>query len=84
MPQVKVLFFGRLADLVSNPECLVSVEDTISSRDLYLQLSSQNTSLPSLDQDSSIKVAINQTLATWDSAIQNGDEVAFLPPVTGG
>ncbi|CDF99750.1 Putative Molybdenum cofactor biosynthesis protein small subunit [Avibacterium paragallinarum JF4211] len=29
-------------------------------------------------------VAINQTLASLESAVQNGDEVAFFPPVTGG
>lgn len=28
--------------------------------------------------------AVNQTLATEDSEINEGDEVAFFPPVTGG
>ncbi len=29
-------------------------------------------------------VAINQEMATLDSVINEGDEVAFFPPVTGG
>lgn len=31
-----------------------------------------------------ILVAINQEMATIDSIVQDGDEVAFFPPVTGG
>ena len=84
MKQVRVLFFGRLADLVCSAESLLSIDEGISSRELYLQLLSENGALPSLEQDSGIKVAVNQTLADWDSRIQDGDEVAFLPLVTGG
>jgi molybdopterin converting factor small subunit len=29
-------------------------------------------------------VAINQQLASWDSQVTPGDEIAFFPPVTGG
>ena len=29
-------------------------------------------------------VAINQTLMPLESAVKNGDEIAFFPPVTGG
>ncbi len=30
------------------------------------------------------KVAINDTMADWDSAIDAGDHVLFFPPVAGG
>ena len=30
------------------------------------------------------KVAINGALASWDSALENGDEILFFPPVAGG
>ncbi len=35
-------------------------------------------------KDSSVLVAINQTIAQKSSAIIDTDEVAFFPPVTGG
>jgi molybdopterin synthase sulfur carrier subunit len=31
-----------------------------------------------------VMVAINQELASPDALVQDGDEVAFFPPVTGG
>jgi len=32
----------------------------------------------------SVKVAVNQTMALPNTVVQDGDEVAFFPPVTGG
>ncbi|MBA2690640.1 MAG: molybdopterin converting factor subunit 1 [Burkholderiales bacterium] len=32
----------------------------------------------------SLKVAVNQSMATLDAVIEDGDEIAFFPPVTGG
>jgi molybdopterin synthase sulfur carrier subunit len=32
----------------------------------------------------STRVAINQRFATADSPLQGGDELAFLPPISGG
>lgn len=84
MSSVKVLFFGRLADLVAESEISVAVNGQISAEDLYIRMADKNASLPSRDSDPSIKVAINQTLSDWKSVISEGDEVAFLPPVTGG
>ena len=31
-----------------------------------------------------VRVAVNQSLAQDDAALREGDEIAFLPPVTGG
>ncbi len=32
----------------------------------------------------SLRVAVNQDMASADTAVKPGDEVAFFPPVTGG
>lgn len=37
-----------------------------------------------LADNRSLRVAVNQDLATWTTAIRDGDEIAFFPPVTGG
>lgn len=33
---------------------------------------------------SGLRVAVNQSIATMDVVVEDGDEVAFFPPVTGG
>ena len=32
----------------------------------------------------SVRAAVNQVMASADSAVNAGDEIAFFPPVTGG
>ncbi len=31
-----------------------------------------------------LRVAVNGEFAPWDQALADGDEIAFLPPVSGG
>ncbi|HKE47184.1 MAG TPA: MoaD/ThiS family protein [Rhodanobacteraceae bacterium] len=31
-----------------------------------------------------LRVAVNDALVGWDHALTDGDEVVFLPPVSGG
>lgn len=38
----------------------------------------------SLDSARAVRGAVNQAMAADDTPIQDGDEVAFFPPVTGG
>jgi len=35
-------------------------------------------------EDRNLRAAVNQTVATADTPVTDGDEVAFFPPVTGG
>ena len=51
----------------------------LSPLQLWHQLGIQPTTPPS-----HIRVAINQEFASWDAALQAGDELAFLPPISGG
>lgn len=37
-----------------------------------------------LDSVARCKVAVNDELAPWDTALRDGDRVLFFPPVAGG
>jgi MoaE-MoaD fusion protein len=80
--QVRVLFWGRLKDIVGRAEDLTEVAEGSRVEDLFARYRRQ---YPELDGfRGSVAAAINQSLADWHSSLRNGDEVAFLPPVSGG
>ncbi|MFA5494723.1 MAG: MoaD/ThiS family protein [Porticoccaceae bacterium] len=82
---LKIWFFGRLGDVagcerfeIPFDRCLVTVA---CLRD---HLCCDNEALAKALNEPQIMVAVNQQLVDWDSNLQQGDEIAFLPPVSGG
>jgi sulfur-carrier protein len=35
-------------------------------------------------EKSALRVSVNQAFVAWDTELQDGDEVVFIPPVSGG
>jgi molybdopterin synthase sulfur carrier subunit len=84
---VQVLFFGLMSDYVSKSRMIISLKDSISCAELYQHIAREEQQLPDYEKEIpslAVKVAVNQTLSDWDQMIGPNDEVAFLPPVTGG
>lgn len=80
--RVKVLFFGRLKDIVGQSEESLDLADASTIEELFALYSRR---VPELAKyRSSVVASRNQEFAAWDSALYSGDEVAFLPPVSGG
>jgi molybdopterin converting factor subunit 1 len=79
---VRVLFFGRLKDIVGRSEEDAELSDGARVEDLFARY---GRSFPELTQfRSSVVASVNQEFAEWRSPLSSGDEVAFLPPVSGG
>jgi len=82
---VKVLFFAKLSELAGRDSIEFKSEQPISIKQIVCQL---ETSLPQALiealQDESTMVSINQSMAARDDLVHAGDEVAFLPPFSGG
>jgi len=80
--QVKVLFFGRLKEIAGRAEDSVELSDGARVEDLFARYGRQ---FPELEKfRPSVAASINQEYAEWTAALATGDEVAFLPPVSGG
>ena len=79
---VKVLYFGRLRELSGSPEESVELRDGARIEDLFSHCSSTRPELRKFR--SSLVAARNLEFAAWDTPLNAGDEVGFLPPVSGG
>lgn len=80
--RVKVLFFGRLKDVVGRSEESLDVNDASTIEQLFAVYSQR---IPAMAKyRSSVVASRNQEFAAWDTLLHSGDEVAFLPPVSGG
>lgn len=80
--RVKVLFFGRLKEIVGHAEESLEFTDASSIERLFAHFAAR---IPELAKfRTSLVASRNQEFAAWDTPLHAGDEVAFLPPVSGG
>jgi molybdopterin converting factor subunit 1 len=80
--RVKVLFFGMLKEIVGRTEELVDLEAGAQLSTVFDHYAGRFPRLR--EMAGSIVLARNQEFATRGTAVTEGDEVAFLPPVSGG
>jgi molybdopterin synthase catalytic subunit len=79
---VRTRLFARLRELAGTDSENVEVRAGATVADVYDAL---RKSHPGLDVSSeSVRAAVNQEFADWDVVVADGDEVAFIPPVSGG
>ena len=80
--QVRVLFFGVLRDLAGKSSDSLQLSDGGSVRDI---LGWYEREIPALKKHlSSIALAVNEQYASPDTKLKGNDEIALLPPVSGG
>ncbi len=80
--QVRVLFFGMLRDLAGRGGEVLTLPEHATLSDVFMHYEEMNPRLGELA--GSIAISVNQEFAGPDSSLKEGDEVAFLPPVSGG
>lgn len=80
--RIRVLFFGVIREIVSLREDTIEVPE---GAQLETVLETYSSRFPRLrEMTASIGMARNQQFASPASPVFDGDEVAFLPPVSGG
>jgi molybdopterin synthase catalytic subunit len=80
--QVRVLFFGALRDLLGRSGETVTLHEGAPLSHLLERYSRETPAILGLLP--SIAVSVNQEYATGDLRLNDSDEVALLPPVSGG
>jgi molybdopterin synthase sulfur carrier subunit len=80
MKQITIIYFAQLGQQRGLTEETIAT-DVADISELYQHLKKQhNLSLAF----SNIRVARNEEFCSADSSIDNGDTIAFMPPMSGG
>jgi molybdopterin synthase catalytic subunit len=80
-----VRLFGMMKSLAGNrSELSVPLAGGASVRDLVASLDGTHPAIGELVHKKKVLVSVNQEIATDDTVVSSGDEVALLPPFAGG
>lgn len=80
-----IKYFASVREAVGIAEEQWQLPDEPSVAALLQQLGQHHEAINSLlGRDQPLMVAVNQTISRLEDRINDGDEVAFFPPMTGG
>jgi molybdopterin synthase catalytic subunit len=80
--QVTVRLFGSIREAVGAKELAVSLDDGATVADLRARLAGDHAAFAEMGER--LRVAVGQSVVDESAALADGDEAAFLPPVSGG
>ena len=79
---MRVLVFARLREIVGSAETSARLQAGARIEDLWASLEQRYPALAA--ERSCSRAARNGSIAPFSTALDDGDEVALLPPVGGG
>ena len=80
--KLDIRLFGPLAEAAGHARLELDLDEGATVRDVLAEASRRAPELGSLL--GTVAVAVNRRYAAEDSAVAAGDEVALIPPVSGG
>ena len=80
--RVRVLFFGQLKEITGVAQEDAELSDGARVEDLFERYGRRFPKLAEFR--ASVAASVNQEYSGWRAPLASGDEVAFLPPVSGG
>ncbi len=80
--RVNVKLFARLRELVGTGDLALDAPDGATVRDVWQALVQAHPAAAVYER--SMSCAVNLEYARMTTAVSEGDDVAFLPPVSGG
>jgi molybdopterin converting factor subunit 1 len=80
--RVRVRLFASLREAAGRPEIELDLPPGASAEDAWQALTG---SLPSLGaKRANLAASVNRRYAPFETPLNDGDEVVFIPPVSGG
>lgn len=86
MIKIKVIFFASFKEKLDCGEVELSLKENSTVANLCESLAEMGDAWQALFAlaNKNVKVACNQQMVEMSTCLNDGDEVAFFPPVTGG
>jgi sulfur-carrier protein len=81
---INVLFFAQLRERLGCEKLLIDNFSGNTAEHLLQFIKLQNPQWDSIISENKILVAVNNSMAKFSTELNDGDVVAFFPPVTGG
>ena len=80
----RILFFGKLADAAGGRMRDWPLGEALTVGDLVAALGAADKGLGAALGEKSVRFIVNEVMASHEAPIGDEDEIAFLPPVSGG
>jgi sulfur-carrier protein len=79
---IRIRLFAALRETVGRTEVDMDLPEGATAEDAWRRLASLAPALAS--RRTSLAASVNRRYAAFETALRDGDEVVFIPPVSGG
>ena len=81
---ITLKYFASLKSIAEKEEDQLDIQNPITLDQLSDIISKTTPKMGEMIREKKVLITINQEMASVDTIIHDGDEVAFLPPFSGG
>jgi len=81
---ITLKYFASLRDIAEKEEDSLDIENPITIDQLSDIISKTTPKMGAIIRGKKVMISVNEEMASADTIIHDGDEVAFLPPFSGG
>ena len=81
---IHVLFFAQLREQLQTDQVQVSIDTPCTVQDIQDWILTQHPEWKDVIEGRPLMAAVNQNMVSSEAIVNDSDEVAFFPPVTGG
>ena len=81
---ITLKYFASLKSIANKDDDRLDIENPITIDQLSDTISKTAPKMGEMIREKKVLISVNQEMASVDTVIHDGDEVAFLPPFSGG